>query len=98
MFSLFVLIVSTIWFELTKLLLQALNADESKLFKAEPLQYDTQGVASVIPDIDAFIANPVNKTVKVGIRVTTLTMGIKNFYAINSMYYNPRETAIITLK
>lgn len=78
--------------ELTKLLLEAFNSDESKMFTAVAI--DGAGGA-VIPDLDAWAALPANADKCPGIRITANGLAVNKFCSINTKYYNPRQTVII---
>lgn len=85
--------------ELVKLFVEAINKDPNGLIKAEAIKAADN---SVVADIDAFIKEnaAVNSDddstndVCLKIRLTTVPLKIKDFCAINSSYFNYRETDI----
>lgn len=85
--------------ELTKLFVEAINADENGLVIAEAID----GSGNVIADMDAFIAtNEATNTdddktndVCAKIRLTTVPLKINAFCSINLKYYKPRVTTMI---
>lgn len=78
--------------ELTQKLFHALKADPSGMFKVEAIAAPG---GAVIPDIDAFAADPANVNATPGLRITVNGLAVNKFTNVNTKYYNPRQTIVI---
>lgn len=78
--------------ELTKKLFHVMNDDADGMFKVEAI---VAAGGAVIPDIDAFAANPLNVDATPGLRITVNGLAVNDFSGINATYYNAKQTVII---
>lgn len=80
--------------DLVKKFLEAFNADESGMFKAEAI---TGASGTVIADLDAYVADEANLAVlgNVSLRITSNDLAIQKYCDINLQYHNLRQTVII---
>lgn len=78
--------------ELTQLLLNAMNLDESKMFSAVAID---GAAGEVITDLTAWAALPANASKCPAIRVTVNGLAVNKFCNVNTRYYNPRQTIVV---
>lgn len=81
--------------ELTKLLFHAMENDP--MFKVEAITAPdgVTGLRTVIEDIDAYAADPLNAEAKPGLRITVNGTAVSDFMDIPMGYYNPRQVVVI---
>lgn len=79
-------------------MIEQINADPDQLVIADYLDYTTTPGTPVIvaaADVPAWVADPANAGLCLGIRLTTVPDQIDSYCSINLKYYNPRGTVII---
>lgn len=79
-------------------MIDQINADPDQLVLAEYLDYTTTPGTPVVVapgDVAAWIADPANAGLCLGIRLTSIPDQIAAFCNINLKYYNPRGTVLI---
>lgn len=79
-------------------MIEQINQDPDKLVIADYLDYTTTPGTPVIvaaADVAAWVADPANAGLCLGIRLTTVPDQIDSYCNINLKYYNPRGTVIL---